>query len=56
MSVSSYLLSKSSEIRVVGPASALTWTVFMGTSSLLEGCMRGAETEPHWRELGGVGS
>jgi hypothetical protein len=56
MSVSSYLLSKSSETRVVSPASALTWTIFMGTSSLPEGCMRGAETEPHWRELGGVGS
>jgi hypothetical protein len=56
MSVSSYLLSISPEIRVVYPASVLTWTVFTRTSSLPEGCMRGAETEPRWHELGGAGS
>jgi hypothetical protein len=52
---SSHLLSGSPEIRVVYPASTLTWTVFMGTSSLLEGCTWGAETELCWRELGGMG-
>jgi hypothetical protein len=56
MSVSSYLLSRSPEIRVVCPASVLTWTVFMGMSSLPEGCTWGAETEPCWRDLGGAGS
>jgi hypothetical protein len=56
MSVSSYLLSRSPEIRVVCPASVLTWTVFTGMSSLPEGCMQGAETEPCWCELGRVGS
>jgi hypothetical protein len=45
MSVSSYLLSRSPEIQVVCLASVLTWTVFMGTSSLPEGCMWGAEAE-----------
>jgi hypothetical protein len=48
MSASFYLLSRSPEIRVVYPASVSTWTVFTGMSSLLEGCTRGAETEPHW--------
>jgi hypothetical protein len=56
MSASSYLLSRSPEIWVVYPASVSTWTVFMGTSSLPEGCTRGAETEPRWREPGGAGS
>jgi hypothetical protein len=54
--VSFYLLSRSPEIQVVCPASVLTWTVFMGTSSLSEGCTWGAETEPHRRKLGGEGS
>jgi hypothetical protein len=45
MSTSFYLLSRSPEIWVVCPASAPTWTVFMGTSSLPEGCTQGAETE-----------
>jgi hypothetical protein len=56
MSMSSYLLSRSPEIRVICPSSVSTWTVFMGTSSLPEGCTRGAEAEPRWRELGGAGS
>jgi hypothetical protein len=53
MRVSSYLLSRSLEIRVVYPASVLTWTVFTGTSTLPEGCTRGAEAEPH--HLSGLG-
>jgi hypothetical protein len=52
-SVSSYLLSRSPEIRVVCLASAPTWTVFTGTSS---GCTWGVEAEPRWRELDGVRS
>jgi hypothetical protein len=56
MSTSSYLLSRSIETQVVRPASAPIWTVFMGTSSLAEGCTRGAEAEPHGREFGGAGS
>jgi hypothetical protein len=56
MSASSYLLPRSPEIRVVCPASVPTWTIFMGMSSLPEGCTRGAETEPRWHELGGAGS
>jgi hypothetical protein len=56
MSASSYLLSRSPEIRVVCPASVPIWTVFMGTSSLLEGCTRAVEAEPHWHELDGAGS
>jgi hypothetical protein len=28
--------------------------VFMGMSSLLEGCTRGANDKPHWRELEGA--
>jgi hypothetical protein len=56
MSMSSYLLSRSPKIQVVCPASAPTWTVFTGISSLPEDCTRGAETEPRWRELGGTGS
>jgi hypothetical protein len=56
MSASFYLLSRSLEIRVVCPASVLTWMVFTGTSSLPEGCTRGAEAELRWRELGGAGS
>jgi hypothetical protein len=56
MSASSYLLSRSPEIRVVCPALAPTWMVFTGTSSLPEGCTRGAKIEPCWRELGDVGS
>jgi hypothetical protein len=55
-SVSSYLLSRSPEIRVVCIASVLTCTVFMGMSSLPEGCTRGAEAESRWRELDGAGS
>jgi hypothetical protein len=54
--MSSYLLSRSPEIRVVCPASVSTWTVLTRTSSLLEGFTWGAETEPRWRELSGVGS
>jgi hypothetical protein len=56
MRVSSYLLSRSPEIRVLCPASVPTWMVFTGTSSLPEGCTQGAEVETHWRELDGVGS
>jgi hypothetical protein len=55
MSASSYLLSRSPETWVVYLASGPTWTVFTGTSSLSEGCMRGAETEPRWHELSGKG-
>jgi hypothetical protein len=56
MTVSSYLLSKSPETQVVCPASAPTWTIFTGTSSLTEGCTQGAETEPCWCELVARGS
>jgi hypothetical protein len=56
MSVSSYLPSRSPEIWVVCPTLVSTWMVFTGTSSLPEGCMWGAETEPRWRELDGAGS
>jgi hypothetical protein len=52
-SASSYLLSRSPEIRVVCLASTPTWTVFTGTSS---GCTWGVEAEPRWRELDGVRS
>jgi hypothetical protein len=51
--MSSYLLSRSLEIRVVCPAAVPTWTVFTGTSS---GCMWGVEAEPRWHELDGVRS
>jgi hypothetical protein len=54
--VSSYLLSRSPEIRVVCLASVPTWTVFMGMSSLPEGCTWGAETGPRFHEIGGAGS
>jgi hypothetical protein len=54
-SANSYLLFRSPEIRVVYPASVPTWMVIMGTSSLPEGCTRGAEAELRWRELGGAG-
>jgi hypothetical protein len=50
MSVSSYLLSKSPAMRVVWAASVLIWMVFMGTSTLLEGCTWGADDEPRWHE------
>jgi hypothetical protein len=56
MSASSYLLSRSLETRAVWPASAPTWIVLMGASSLAEGCTLGAEAEPLWRELGGARS
>jgi hypothetical protein len=53
MSTSSYLVSRSPEIRVVCPVVVSTWTVFTGTSS---GCTRGAEAEPCCRELDGARS
>jgi hypothetical protein len=56
MSVCSYLLSRSPEALIVCPALAPTWMVFMGTSSLPEGCTRGVVFEPRWRELGGAES
>jgi hypothetical protein len=57
MNTSSYLLFRSPKTRVVYPASAPTWMIFTGTSSLPEGCTRGAETKLRWRyELGDVGS
>jgi hypothetical protein len=56
MSVCSYLLSRSPEALIVCPALAPTWMVFMGTSSLPEGCTRGVVSEPRWRELGGAES
>jgi hypothetical protein len=53
MSASSYLQSRSPDIRVVCPAAVPTWTVFMGTSS---GCTWGAQAEPHRHKLDGARS
>jgi hypothetical protein len=56
MSASSYLSPRFPVMRVVWVASAPIWMTFMGTSSLSEGCTRGAEDETHWHELNGAWS
>jgi hypothetical protein len=43
MSTSSYLSRRFPTMRVVWVASAPIWMAFMETSSLSEGCTRGAE-------------
>jgi hypothetical protein len=48
MSVSFSLLSRSPAMWMVWAALASMWMVFMGTPSLSEGCMRGAEAKPRW--------
>jgi hypothetical protein len=56
MSASFYLSPRSPTMWVVWAASLLIWMVFTGKPSLSEGCTRGAEAEPHWCEVEGVGS
>jgi hypothetical protein len=49
--MSSYLLPKFPTMWVVWVASTPIWTIFTGTSSLSEGCTRGAKDEMRWCEL-----
>jgi hypothetical protein len=43
-------------MRVVWVGSVLIWMVFMGMSSLLDGCTRGADDEQCWHEIEGAWS
>jgi hypothetical protein len=56
MSASFYLSPRSATMWVVWAVSLLIWMVFTGKPSLSEGCTRGAEAEPRWCEVEGVGS